>query len=282
MQPIIEAVIVELLQDPQRRFTWADMAFLLPWLEHDAKHIIAHDAEKTWFSAFITLIRNRQLQLVNCGFVQHDEALTSTDEAQHQLQFGRRQLQQLLPSDVWKIIEGTCTTAYHIDTFGHSQGTADFFRRAGYTNIVLNRVARFAKSSRHSDAELEFWWLDSNAVRIAPTILNDPTPVVRQAGSARPLLAHILHEHYSFPAGLNDIDRILTPGDDQFAVWAADLMATVQQVARAYRSPHIMLLFGGTTVCQTPPPFDTTCTPLPTIPSRPSERTPQQKHLAGT
>jgi hypothetical protein len=99
--------------------------------------------------AFLLLVERGRIDIVNGGFVQHDEALTSLYGAVNQLAVGNRWLDVVFARRQF--------VAAHIDPFGHSSATTALFLLAGYNASVLNRIDKFEKESRADAQLLEFW-----------------------------------------------------------------------------------------------------------------------------
>lgn len=103
---IHRAVVTALAKDPRRRFTFADTAFLVRWLEESGgEHTpgdctyVSHappssdDATvepcpMTWLSLIRRLLRDGRVDVVGGGWVSHDESLTRTDAAAAQFEVG--------------------------------------------------------------------------------------------------------------------------------------------------------------------------------------------------
>jgi lysosomal alpha-mannosidase len=111
------------------------------------------------------------MEIVNGGYVQHDEASTSLMGALVQTTFGQRFLAR-------EFDEYRVRTGYHIDPFGHSAATPALFLMSGYDASVINRIDERVKEARANAKSLEFYWRTS-------LLPGQPA-----------LFTHILRQHY--------------------------------------------------------------------------------------
>lgn len=133
VQYILDTVVQALQANPHRKFVYAEMAFFMRWWaqqDEDMRAVVSQ------------LVRNGQLEFVNGGYVQHDEATAHYVAQIDQTTRGHRFLQQTfgaIPRVGWQI-----------DPFGHSSTQAGllsahvgfdalFFGRADYQDMEHRR-----------------------------------------------------------------------------------------------------------------------------------------------
>ena len=208
VKTIIDSVVRALEASPNRTFVWAETCFFQKWFDEQSAHrrgIVR------------ALVRNRQLEFVGGGWVQHDEALPTVGAMLEQMAEGHLWLNATF--NVWPKI------GWQLDPFGHTATSAALLSRMGFRALVINRIHYKLKRHFQNSRHLEFHWQGA-----APRL---------GMGS---LLTHVLHTHYSTPRGL---DFEATSGMRLDYRIKADLF---QQVVRergtAYRTSHMMLLVG--------------------------------------
>ncbi|KAL4437798.1 hypothetical protein ABPG77_005710 [Micractinium sp. CCAP 211/92] len=133
VQYILDTVVQALQANPHRKFVYAEMAFFTRWWAQQDEDMRA---------AVSQLVRSGQLEFVNGGYVQHDEATAHYVGMIDQTTRGHRFLQQTfgaIPRVGWQI-----------DPFGHSSTQAGllsaqvgfdalFFGRADYQDMEHRR-----------------------------------------------------------------------------------------------------------------------------------------------
>ncbi|CAI5998616.1 unnamed protein product [Closterium sp. NIES-65] len=139
VQYILDTVVEQLSEDPNRKFIQVEQAFFQRWWRRQSK-----DVQRV----VRRLVKNGQLEFTNGGWCMHDEAATHYTDMVHQMSLGlrliRRQFGQV-PRVAWQI-----------DPFGHSavQGylisamggfDAVFFARADYEDSEARYRARTAE-----------------------------------------------------------------------------------------------------------------------------------------
>ncbi|CAI5521660.1 unnamed protein product [Closterium sp. Naga37s-1] len=139
VQYILDTVVEQLSEDPNRKFIQVEQAFFQRWWRRQSK-----DVQRV----VRRLVKNGQLEFTNGGWCTHDEAATHYTDMVHQMSLGlrliRRQFGQV-PRVAWQI-----------DPFGHSavQGylisamggfDAVFFARADYEDSEARYRARTAE-----------------------------------------------------------------------------------------------------------------------------------------
>lgn len=77
MRHILQSTTLELFRNSTLKFIWAETSYLAEWLD-DQGDVRARDTGKTWKELFREIVARKQLELVGGGWVQHDEALTTT------------------------------------------------------------------------------------------------------------------------------------------------------------------------------------------------------------
>lgn len=139
----LNTTITELLKDPQRRFSFIEMAFFSRYWE---------EADNARRQEITQLIKDRRLEIVNGGWVMSDAAVTYYNDIidQHTLGF-----------DYLRDILGTCAqsrVAWHVDQFGHSREHASIFAQMGFDALIVGRIDFEDHKHRQLSQTMEFVW----------------------------------------------------------------------------------------------------------------------------
>ncbi|KAJ1811966.1 mannosyl-oligosaccharide 1,3-1,6-alpha-mannosidase activity protein, partial [Coemansia sp. RSA 2598] len=182
VRDVLRRVSRELWKDPRRRFTWGDLAFLDLWMAQEGTEnsgLKAEGKELTWSHVLRALVQRGQMDIVGGTYVSPDEGLTTWWAHNTIVDTGHRTLDKLL---------GTNTSvAWQIDNFGHFNTMPYLLANAGYSSLVLGRMAYRDLYEFSSRSNLQFRWR---------------SPL--KPGS---LLTHFLSTHYAFPSKLLDFDN---------------------------------------------------------------------------
>ncbi|KAF7233994.1 hypothetical protein EG68_06920 [Paragonimus skrjabini miyazakii] len=221
VQYILDSVIQALAADPQRRFTYVEMAFFTRWWRTQSwstKQIVMH------------LVKTGRLQFALGAWSMADEATVFYGDAIDQLTRGH---------DLLKRLFGECgipRVSWQIDPFGHARDHAEIFRDSGLDAVFFQRMDFREKLARRASKSLEVLW---------------DTGVERNASSPG-LFTSMFYDSYCYPAtfcfddkcfdspirdnpemaGYNVNERV-----DQFLHY-------VEQVRSAFATNHIMVLMG--------------------------------------
>eukprot|EP01133_Synstelium_polycarpum_P007629 gene7629-8924_t len=101
----------------------------------------------------IQLVHDGQFEFVNGGSVMTDEGMAHYTEFVDQLSEGSK----------WVNFNfgGKITSAFNVNTYGHSEAIAHFLASAGVKNIVVSKINRDVKSLLLANNHLEFRWQSS-------------------------------------------------------------------------------------------------------------------------
>eukprot|EP00013_Stygamoeba_regulata_P028852 CAMPEP_0177647608 /NCGR_PEP_ID=MMETSP0447-20121125/10390_1 /TAXON_ID=0 /ORGANISM="Stygamoeba regulata, Strain BSH-02190019" /LENGTH=1335 /DNA_ID=CAMNT_0019150203 /DNA_START=738 /DNA_END=4746 /DNA_ORIENTATION=+ len=207
---ILTSVVEELMQDESRRFSWAEISFFSLWWAQQS------DPRKDVVRG---LVSSGQLEFIEGGWVQHDEANTEAEEMLRQVTEGHEFLMQefgVRPRIAWQI-----------DPFGHSSLSPTMFSQLGMDVLVGNRIHFRRKGARRSDKSLEFIW------RGSPSL-----------GEKSDLFTHILYNHYSAIKGFDWEDPTQRVTDENVELRSEIFIQKCFERATAYRHNLLMVPFG--------------------------------------
>lgn len=214
---IFTSVVDALSLDSTLRFVWSETVFLEEWFQDSSVPI--HEKE-----SFKSLVRSGQLEIVNGGFVMHDEAITRYDSQIQQTTLGHDILKQLLG-------EVSIRSGFQIDPFGPSSFSPTFQALAGTEQVIHDRFSDALKDKFKSEKALEFVWQGNDLL-----------------GQYSQVMYHVLDESYSSPSGLDWEDPRYPPDNvnsSNVESFARVLFDIVMPKLQWYRTPNVMLPIGG-------------------------------------
>eukprot|EP00095_Tigriopus_kingsejongensis_P010888 maker-scaffold1216_size55193-snap-gene-0.9 protein:Tk10888 transcript:maker-scaffold1216_size55193-snap-gene-0.9-mRNA-1 annotation:"alpha-mannosidase 2" len=139
---IFDNMVPKLLENPKRKFIWAEISYLSLWWASQPIEI----REKV-----LTLITNGQLEIVTGGWVMNDEANTHYFSIIEQLITGHEWLRLNLngykPNNGWAI-----------DPFGNTPTMAYLLKRIGFDGMLIQRTHYSVKKHLARTQDLEFLW----------------------------------------------------------------------------------------------------------------------------
>jgi len=139
---ILDSVIYALKSDPQRKFTYVEMAFFSMWWEEQTTEIKQIVKE---------LVQNGQLSFANGGWCMHDEATTHYMGMIDQTSLGHDFLKREL--------DFVPTVAWQLDPFGHSSTQSSLLGSvAGFDAIYFGRIDYQDLQQRHLTRNCEGIW----------------------------------------------------------------------------------------------------------------------------
>jgi len=142
---ILDSVVSALTAEPDRKFTFVEIAFFSMWWE-DQVEAIKESVRK--------LVKNGQLSFANGGWCMHDEATTHFMGMIDQTTLGHEFLKQefdYIPSVGWQI-----------DPFGHSATQASLFTsETGFNALYFGRIDYQDLEQRRAVKECEGIWKPS-------------------------------------------------------------------------------------------------------------------------
>ena len=149
VQWIFYTMIPILKDDPARKFTYVEMAYMHRWwLEIDDK--LKQDT--------IDLVKSGQLQLNLGGWCMNDEANPTAEAVIHQMTDGNQFILENFG------LNGLPSVGWHVDPFGHSWVTGGLWAQAGFDAFAVHRIDYLDLERRKKNKDLEFMWKGSNSL----------------------------------------------------------------------------------------------------------------------
>lgn len=169
-------------------------------------------------SQFKSLIRSGQIEFVNGGWVQNDEANPDPVAMINQMTTGHEYL--------LKNFGTSPRVAWQIDPFGHSGVTPSLWSLMGFEALVINRIHHSLKDAFKQKRQMEFLWRGVDL------------------GQRTDMFTHVLHTHYSAPPGFDWEEGAIGIDPNNVASRAQELANIMHNRAAAYRTPHLLVPFG--------------------------------------
>ncbi|XP_046734854.1 lysosomal alpha-mannosidase isoform X2 [Diprion similis] len=149
VQYILDSVIHELLEDPNRRFIYVETAYLWKWWSYQ------NDRVKTDVRR---LIDEGRLEIISGAWSMNDEAVTHYQSIIDQFTWGFRRLNDTF---------GSCArphVGWQIDPFGHSREQASLFAQMGFDGLFFGRLDYQDKRNRMDKKTAEMIWKGSDSL----------------------------------------------------------------------------------------------------------------------
>eukprot|EP00123_Amoebidium_parasiticum_P018535 comp24234_c1_seq1/m.44725 comp24234_c1_seq1/g.44725 ORF comp24234_c1_seq1/g.44725 comp24234_c1_seq1/m.44725 type:complete len:1042 (-) comp24234_c1_seq1:530-3655(-) len=215
VQYIIDTVIEQLLENPDRKFIYVEMAFFTRWWD---------EQEEGTRQIVRDLVRNGQLVFVNGGWAMNDEASVHYVATIDQMTRGHNFLLKefgIRPRIGW-----------HVDPFGHSSVQAALFAQMNFDAFFLGRIDHDDISKRRREKTLEFVW--------------DPSKNLKEQAE---IFTAVMYSHYCPPGGFwleNDTPVVDNPKSKDYNVQARvdEFVAQAQQYAAAMGTNNVMFPMG--------------------------------------
>lgn len=134
-------VIKGLSQDSKRTHALAEIAYFKRWFL---------DATEQEQEQTRTLLKNGQLEIVNGGWIQNDEALPYYDDMIDQIMIGHQFLKEnfdYIPN-----------VSFNVDNFGHSSALAAFYSQMGFNAYLVARHTTEDLETKKRQKKLELLW----------------------------------------------------------------------------------------------------------------------------
>ena len=171
VQYIIESVVASLLEEPSRKFTWAEQAFFQRWW---------HEQSAALQAKVRALVQRKQLTFVDGGWSQHDEGCVTHYEMIENTAFGQSFLREqfnMTPRVAWHPVRwpGVGASAAHTatdavchrlqDPFGHTATQAALLSGySGFDAFYFGRMDRQDRVKRRSTQDMEWLWSASRSL----------------------------------------------------------------------------------------------------------------------
>ncbi|KAK0140408.1 Lysosomal alpha-mannosidase [Merluccius polli] len=149
VQYILDSVVEQLLQNPERRFIYVETAFFYRWWRNQ---------RPSMQTTVRQLVDQGRLEFVNGGWCMSDEATTHYSAVIDQMTLGLRFLNDTF---------GRCgrpRVAWHIDPFGHAREHASMFAQMGYDGFFFGRLDYQDRSHRMAKLNQELLWRASESL----------------------------------------------------------------------------------------------------------------------
>ncbi|XP_033744911.1 lysosomal alpha-mannosidase-like [Pecten maximus] len=222
VQYILDGVIQELLNDPNKRFIYVEVAFFARWWRQQSdsmRHIVKG------------LVNQGRLEFILGGWSMNDEASTHYNAIIDQHTLGFEFLRQNF---------GDCgrpRVAWQIDPFGHSREQASLFAQMGFDGLFFGRLDYQDKDERIKSKSMEMLWRGS------------PSNLKKTAD----LFTGVLYNNYGPPKGfcfdllcaddpMMDDDRL----NDYNVPQKVEMFVNAsKEWASAYATKHILMTMGS-------------------------------------
>eukprot|EP01112_Ceratiomyxa_fruticulosa_P004317 TRINITY_DN1480_c0_g1_i3.p1 TRINITY_DN1480_c0_g1~~TRINITY_DN1480_c0_g1_i3.p1 ORF type:complete len:1026 (+),score=222.23 TRINITY_DN1480_c0_g1_i3:180-3257(+) len=216
VQYVLDEVITCLLENPDRKFIYVEIAFFMRWWREQTPEL--QETVKT-------LVANGQLEFINGGWCMNDEATTNYEAVINQMTIGHQFL-----FDNFGVVP---TIGWHIDPFGHSSMQASIFARMGFNAFFFSRIDYQDYALRTEQQRMEMVWRGSHSL-----------------GSESDIFTSVMFAGYCPPDGfffewgdtpVNDDPRLENVNIKQRS---EEFIADARQRAASYRTNNVMVPFG--------------------------------------
>ncbi|CAH2987949.1 unnamed protein product [Chilo suppressalis] len=220
VQYILDSVVKELWEIPERRFIYVETAFFAKWWFEQTPEIHRKVDQ---------LVQEGRLKFAGGAWSMNDEANTYYQSTIDQFTFGLGFLNATF---------GECgrpRVGWQIDPFGHSREFASLLAGMGYDGLFLGRIDYQDKTQRMKDKTMEFVWRGDDSL-----------------GKSSDIFTGILYNTYAPPPGFcfdilcNDEPIIDDPSSPDYNVdrRVDGFFARAKQMARAYSTNNVLVTMG--------------------------------------
>ena len=206
---ILDNMVVSLSNKNDRKFSYVEMSFFTRWYHKQTEEI------KQKVKNFI---KEGRLEIINGGWVMHDEAGSYYKHSIDNMRIGLKFLKEefnITPRIGW-----------FIDPFGHSSATSHILKQMNFDKIVLTRIDYLERKDRINNHNLEF--------------IYDPF------GLGKEIFTHISYHHYNPRKILRNY-----PGDKKINLTEEELKDVCEKFYEemkeervGYRTNNLLLYYG--------------------------------------
>lgn len=219
MQNVLDSVVSALLDDPNRRFIYVEMAFFQRWWRQQSDTLKAKVRD---------LVNSGRLEFINGGMCMHDEATPHYIDMIDQTTLGHHFIKHEFnhkPRVGWQI-----------DPFGHSAVQAYLLgAELGFDSLFFARIDYQDRAKRKTDKSLEVVWQGSQSL-----------------GSSSQIFTGIFPVHYDPPDGFAfEVNDVSSPIQDDLTLFdynvkerVDDFVIAALAQANVTRTNHIMWTMG--------------------------------------
>ena len=202
-------MVVSLSNNKDRKFSYVEMSFFKKWYDTQTEKI------KQKVKDFI---KEGRLEIINGGWVMHDEAGTYYKHLIDNMRIGLKFLKEefnITPKIGW-----------FIDPFGHSSATSHILSQMNFEKIVLTRIDYLEKKYRIENHNLEFNY--------------DPF------GTGQNIFTHISYHHYNPRIILRHYpgDKKIVLNDEELKNVCEKYYEEMLEERVGYRTNNILLYYG--------------------------------------
>ena len=206
---ILDNMVVSLSNKEDRKFSYVEMSFFKLWYDKQTDQI------KQKVKNFI---KEGRLEIINGGWVMHDEAGSYYKHSIDNMRIGLKFLKEefnVIPKIGW-----------FIDPFGHSSATAHLLKQMNFDKIVLTRIDYLEKKDRINNHNLEF--------------IYDPF------GLGQEIFTHISYHHYNPREVLRHYpgDKKIILSEEELKNACEKFYEEMKEERVGYRTNNLLLYYG--------------------------------------
>ena len=206
---ILDNMVVSLSNKEDRKFSYVEMSFFKLWYDKQTDQI------KQKVKNFI---KEGRLEIINGGWVMHDEAGSYYKHSIDNMRIGLKFLKEefnVIPK-----------VGLLIDPFGHSSATAHILKQMNFDKIVLTRIDYLEKKDRINNHNLEF--------------IYDPF------GLGQEIFTHISYHHYNPREVLRHYpgDKKIILSEEELKNVCEKFYEEMKEERVGYRTNNLLLYYG--------------------------------------
>jgi len=217
---IFYTMIPVLKDNPERRFTYVEMAYMHRWWEEIDNHLKKETVD---------LVNSDQYQINLGGWCMNDEASPTASAVIHQMTDGN----QFVLSNLG--LKARPTVAWHVDPFGHSWVTGGLWAQSGFDAFAVHRINYMDLEKRKAAQNLEFIWKGSSTL-----------------GEDGYIFFHVLDSGYCSPSEINfwdggswiNTDPLLPSYPPNAIELGEKLVADARTRSAWYKHDQVLIPFG--------------------------------------